>query len=136
MIDFMVKQGSDVYQASLLLPGWSDAADIRAGTTRIVEGALREDGLGWPRLAAHTRTVYDQRMPPRFEDRHLPIRPIWPGFAINTIFYAAILWVVFLVPRSVKRLRRRAKGCCIHCGYDLRGQPADSKTCPECGRAS
>jgi hypothetical protein len=60
-------------------------------------------------------------------------RPLWPGFAINTIFCAAALWFIFAIPGVVKRLRRRAKGRCIHCGYDLRGQTAESKKCPECG---
>jgi hypothetical protein len=66
----------------------------------------------------------------------IPYGPIWPGFAINTIFYAAVLWIIFAIPGGVKRLRRRAKGWCIHCGYDLRGQSADSKKCPECGRTT
>jgi hypothetical protein len=68
----------------------------------------------------------------------LPLKPIWPGFAINTIFYAAVLWIVFAIPGGVKRLRRRAKGWCIHCGYDLRGQTTSvngERRCPECGKA-
>ena len=28
----------------------------------------------------------------------LPVQPIWPGFAINTIFYAAILWLLTFGP--------------------------------------
>jgi hypothetical protein len=72
------------------------------------------------------------------KDRLIPFVPVWPGFVINTILYAAVLWVVFATPGLIKRTRRRmlrGRGCCIHCGYDLRGQPADSKTCPECGRS-
>jgi hypothetical protein len=70
--------------------------------------------------------------------RILPLRPIWPGFAINTIFYAAALWVVFLIPGMIKRTRRRFRGLCIHCGYDLRGQTTaidGERRCPECGKA-
>jgi hypothetical protein len=73
-----------------------------------------------------------------WSDRALPLGPLWPGFAINTIFYAAVLWIIFTIPGSVKRLRRRAKGWCIHCGYDLRGQTTsvnEERRCPECGRA-
>ena len=70
----------------------------------------------------------------------LPVRPLWPGFAINTIFYAAIPWIVFACPGVVKRIRRRRRGQCVHCGYDLRGQPAaahgQSTKCPECGRSA
>ena len=64
----------------------------------------------------------------------LPLRPLWPGFAINTIFYAGVLWLLFAAPGMVKRRIRRFRGRCIHCGYYLRGQPADSNKCPECGQ--
>ena len=63
--------------------------------------------------------------------RLLPLRPLWPGFAINTIFYAAILWFVMLGPFTARRIIRRKRGQCIKCGYDLRG--AEHEACPECG---
>jgi hypothetical protein len=59
------------------------------------------------------------------------LRPIFPGFAINTIFYAAILWVLCAVPGSVRRWRRRRRGLCPACAYPV-GQ---SPTCTECGAA-
>jgi hypothetical protein len=65
-----------------------------------------------------------------------PIRPVWPGFAINTIFYAAVLWVLLAFPGAVRRFVRRRRGRCTRCGYDLRGQVADDNRqilCPECG---
>ena len=64
--------------------------------------------------------------------RRLPVAILWPGFAINTIFYAAILWLLFAGPGMLRRRRRRLKrGLCPHCAYDLRG--IDSPRCPECG---
>ncbi len=60
----------------------------------------------------------------------LPLRPIWPGFATNTIFYAAILWLLTLGPFTARRMIRRKQGRCIKCGYDLR---ETSGGCPECG---
>ena len=67
----------------------------------------------------------------------LPFRPIWPGFAINTIFYAAILWVVWFGPGAFRRTVRRKRGLCPACAYDLRGRGrgAASQICPECGTA-
>jgi len=63
--------------------------------------------------------------------RTLPYRPIWPGFAINTIFYAVILWLLTLAPFSARRIIRRKRGLCIKCGYDLRN--VEHEKCPECG---
>ena len=64
-------------------------------------------------------------------DYPLPLRPIWPEFAINTIFYAAILWLLTLGPFTARRMIRRKHGRCINCGYDLRGD--FSAGWPECG---
>ncbi len=64
--------------------------------------------------------------------RRLPIRPVWPGFALNTIFYALIAWGLWQVPLAIRRRRRRRKGFCVRCGYDLKGLTA-GVPCPECG---
>ena len=67
----------------------------------------------------------------------LPLRPTWPGFAINTVFYAAILailWLLALGPFTLRRAIRRKRGHCIKCGYDL--GHADHRACPECGAAA
>ena len=61
----------------------------------------------------------------------LPNGVIWPGFAVNTIFYAAILWLVIPGPFALRRHIRRKRGLCVVCGYDLRGD--FSAGCSECG---
>ncbi len=63
--------------------------------------------------------------------RLLPLRPVWPGFAINSIFYGAILWPLIGGPFVLRRHIRRKRGLCVTCGYDLRH--ADHAACPECG---
>ncbi len=63
--------------------------------------------------------------------RRLPLLPIWTGFTINTVFYAAILWLLIPGPFVLRRLIRSRRGHCIKCGYDLRGSPEAG--CPECG---
>ena len=65
------------------------------------------------------------------QDESLPLRPLWPGFAINTVFYATILWLLTLAPFTARRMIRRKRGHCIKCGYDL--SHAEHKVCPECG---
>ena len=65
--------------------------------------------------------------------------PIWPGFAINTIFYATGLWLLGLIPVAVRRHIRFGRGQCRACGYDLRGREhgkaSEPSVCPECGGA-
>ena len=63
----------------------------------------------------------------------LPLRPVWPGFAVNTIFYAAVLWLPFVGLGAFRRRRRTKRGLCPKCGYDLRGRASENKLCPECG---
>jgi hypothetical protein len=76
----------------------------------------------------------------------LPLRPLWPGFLINTLFYAAIVFGLFFAPGLTKRAIRRKRGRCVNCGYDLRGHISSGSPhpgplregegtvrCPECG---
>ncbi len=63
--------------------------------------------------------------------RWLPLVPMWPGFVINTLFYAAILWMLFCMPGSVRRAIRRRRGRCPACAYPM----SDSPVCTECGAA-
>ena len=75
--------------------------------------------ISWPLWSSNARV------------RSLPLRPIWPGFAINTVFYAVSLWLLTLGPFTARRMIRRKRGHCIKCGYDLRH--AEHEVCPECG---
>ena len=63
---------------------------------------------------------------------YLPLGPIWPGFAANTLFYAAILWLLIPGPFVLRRVIRVRGGRCGACGYDLKGAEHD-RACPECG---
>ena len=96
---------------------------------------------GWPARAMSGETweawVPGQR--PQWSNRQamfvgeglLPLRPIWPGFAVNTLFYAAILWLLIPGPFALRRLVRQRRGLCLACGYDL--CHGEHEACPECG---
>jgi len=62
---------------------------------------------------------------------YLPLLPLWPGFVIDTLFYAAIWFGVFFGFVSARRFIRVRRGRCRRCGYDLRGELEQG--CPECG---
>ena len=64
-------------------------------------------------------------------DSRLPLRPIWPGLAFNTLFYALLWWLAFASIQMVKHNRRYRRGLCPLCRYDLLADY--SKGCSECG---
>ena len=63
-------------------------------------------------------------------DRTLPLIPIWPGFAVNTLFYAVVLWMLICGPFVLRRFIRVKRGRCVKCGYPM----GESAACSECGR--
>ena len=62
---------------------------------------------------------------------HFPCLPIWPGFAINTVFYAAIAWMLFALPGALRRRGRIKRGLCPACAYPI---GTWGGVCTECGR--
>lgn len=63
--------------------------------------------------------------------RRLPLIVLRSGFAANTLFYAATLWLLFAAPSAWRRRRRARRGLCAVCGYPV----GASEVCTECGAA-
>lgn len=61
----------------------------------------------------------------------LPLRPIWPGLLGDAAMWAAAWAGGLFVISALRRARRRRRGLCPSCGYDLRG--TTGAPCPECG---
>ncbi len=110
-----------------------------------------EDARGWPFLAfwcsIETGDGRDARKPlgtngglslsrtdgsiPVPDFRCVPLRPIWRGVVLNSAFYAGLWLVPIGVVPLVRAGRRRRRGLCPTCAYDLLGDLAEG--CPECG---
>jgi hypothetical protein len=67
----------------------------------------------------------------------LPYLPDWSGLAANTALFSLAWWGVIAGSGALWRGRRRRRGLCQACGYDLHGLPMEQKgKCPECGSQS
>ena len=136
--------------------GWSQTPDAvtcrrRFGATNVIvfapEGVALEHTCGWPLRSFRVRELF-VTSPPAYEVwgslpysgslapirgpyPGLPIRPLCLGFAINTIFDAAILWLLIPGPFVLRRSVRVKRGRCVKCGYPM----GESDVCSECGNA-
>ncbi len=61
----------------------------------------------------------------------LPKAVVWPGFAINTLFYATLLWLLMYGMSALRRFLRVRRGLCPKCAYPM----GESAVCTECGIA-
>jgi hypothetical protein len=68
---------------------------------------------------------------PQLNEYVVPVDPSYPHAAINTLFYAAILWLLFVALRGLRRQRRIKRGLCPACAYLIGTSPV----CTECGKA-
>lgn len=77
----------------------------------------------WGRPIVSTRSTNLQR--------RIPLEPLWPGFAANTVVYSGSLFLSVATVHWARRAARRSRGLCGGCGYSLAGN--STGVCPECG---
>jgi hypothetical protein len=140
------------HDARAVYPAWADRyAEPDDGTNFLPQFHMIGHAAGWPCWAmcayedhgepASERSIIswgyqlgDKESPsriPRLMTRCvLPLRPLWPGFAINALFYAAILWLLLAAPFALRRRLRLRFGRCPDCAYPV----GASDLCTECGK--
>jgi hypothetical protein len=95
----------------------------------------RQNTLPLGPLQAIVPSELQQRFGPSL-GRFLPTRLIWGGLALNGAFYGGGLALITLGPillrKQLRIHKRRRRGLCLSCGYDLKGTGQD-RPCPECG---
>ena len=94
----------------------------------------------WADLTRNLPNVHDAWIVPRDigwlgigAGRAVPHGFLWCGAVLNSLLYAACLWIVIQSARQFRRCIRRRQSRCTHCGYDLRGSLPHPARCPECG---
>lgn len=82
--------------------------------------------MGSPAMVLGETQAVDER-----SVKVMPLQPAGIGFLICAMFWSAVWFGPVTAIGWGRRIRRRARGQCEQCGYDLRGNA--SGVCPECG---
>jgi hypothetical protein len=102
---------------------WDSRDSVLPGVMLVSHGpGLPRESLSLPAFAEKWIGRHEQ----------LPLRPLWPGFLLNSLLYTVPVALVWLAPGVIKRWLRNREGHCSKCGYDLIGLAAGAN-CPECG---
>jgi hypothetical protein len=139
-IDLSSTEQIDRGQLSSLRAGWPLPC-LEQGEYSATKGTRKtaRDGtvLSTPAFTtAEFFTIHvPQRIGPfRLPRGTLPTRPIVIGFAVNTLFYAVIVGLLWVLVVSRIRRARIDDSRCPRCRYDLHGSiTAGGAKCPECG---
>jgi hypothetical protein len=99
--------------------------EILDGAARM-EWAVRAGEAPKPVAGVRPTLVGAENVPPM-----LPLKPIWPGFALNWLIVSAMLWTLWIMHLKTGRAVRRWKNRCWSCGYPT----GNSDHCSECGAA-
>lgn len=105
------------------------------------ESFVTQFTAGWPWRASTGRMMNQPGVSPVRMDSlvelnvrsnfvRIPLRPIWVGLLANTFFYGATVLALVAGLRWMRTRRRRVRGRCVACGYEL-GEGVG--VCPECG---
>ncbi len=148
----MISLGPFFGPPEALIPNWAPFLVPSANTSAGPQHVRVADARGWPFLAMWSGLSYDGQLPittptimhglavdpsamsrPISDTtvRMLPLALIWGGFLADTALYSLIWFVLLTLVVAGRRRLRSRRGCCVTCGYDLRGTPHGK--CPECG---
>jgi len=114
----LFKEGEN-FQETTEAWGWPTLC-LKSGIERRMDGKTR---VVWGAIGPHNGVTLN---------RTVPYVPIWPGYLINTLIYAAAAFALLsLLARlqSIRRDRKARSGICLSCGYHV----GSLATCPECG---
>lgn len=92
--------------------------------------------LSGPDLGSRIEYGWDLTVENRFFEqagkRVLAWKPLWPGVAWGSLFWAALMAAMQFTSRAIRGVIRLRRGQCGNCGYQVR----DMLVCPECGKQS
>ncbi len=150
--------GASAQTRSLTVERAKEIAVDRFPGLETLDDPIEADGLGWHAviLGVHDRGAWgvscgwpflalageeERFRPAEVETRWIlylsnkrfvvPLRPLWRGFAVNSIFYAALMWLPICGPFLVRSWVRVRRGLCPKCAYPM----GESAVCTECGKA-
>ena len=118
------KRDGDEWTARIGLPLPTATLNHKEGPGKIFDFSL---DLPWDRPDTSPALQHFFDLTGRRTSSILPL-----GTTINTLFYAAIVFVLWIAPGALIRRNRARRGLCRRCAYDITGVAV----CPECGTPS
>lgn len=122
-----VRMESNAQGASLQAYRWRGGLPLRSmGYYTWSDNPDPDDPSVW-----HSSWRWDVTMVLRGESRlvNFPLTPLWFGFVVDTLFYAALAAVILAAWRWMVRRGRLKRGLCPACRYPI----GRSAVCSECG---
>ncbi len=134
------EEAMPTYLPDRVLPAWSSIRLLPEVTTTVDLYGYIEAAYGWPMVCMRhtwTRTTPEGELDgSRADSLHLagwniPVNPVWSGLYINTIFFAAVAFMLLRGPAIVRRYSRLYRGQCPGCAKPI--LPASKDLCAHCG---
>jgi hypothetical protein len=96
---------------------------------RVINSRDVEFRRGLPIKAPAAPAVGPNGVPRLSQPTFLPLNPMLLGTVLNTMLYGTVAYLFFGLLAHSRSRRRRTRGLCAICAYDIRGLAR----CPECG---
>lgn len=113
------------------LPWWYGELHRPMLSSEHISYDLTRIAVGWPFAAFETGIELYSNVNDTVDVENQPLRVSWLGMMANVAIFSFAWLTLFRLPGAIRYARRRRRGLCPACSYNLHRAPTE--TCSECG---